>query len=44
LARARGQFQKKDDGAPVSKQEPEKKEEKKDLRELEKRTSIFEWE
>ncbi len=46
LARARGQFQKKDDGAPVSKAEPTDEDKKKriDPRELEKKTSIFEWE
>ncbi len=46
LARARGQFTKKeevksDDGAPTEKKEDKKKI---DPRELEKRTSIFEWE
>lgn len=45
LARARGQFTKKEptDNAPTT---PEKKDEKKkpDLRELEKRTSLFDWE
>lgn len=44
LARARGQFQKKDDGAPVTPKTEEKKVEKKDLRELEKKTSLFDWE
>ena len=47
LARARGQFTKKDaapnDQAPTDKKD-EPKEKKKDLRELEKKTSIFEWE
>lgn len=47
LARARGQFQKKDEPKPADDGAPsDKKDEKKKLdpRELEKRTSIFEWE